>query len=316
MVTTKIIDLINRAQRFLVTAHVNPDGDAIGATLGLTLALREMGKEVTAFNADGVPAVMTFLPGSDQLLSELPENSFFDVAFVLDAGEIERPGLDVTRLCRTLVNIDHHPHSDFGDLRLVDTRASATAVLIYRLLRESGHRISPPVAKALYLGILADTGSFRYASANREAFSVAGELIALGADPWESASSLYESYAPQRMRLLGRVLPTLDISPCGRYASVTMLLDDLRASGALPEHADGFVNYPRAVRGVEVALFFNQVEPDVFKISFRSRGTVDVGAMARQLGGGGHHNAAGARLQGPLDEVRATVAAMLERSLN
>lgn len=316
MVTKKIIDLINREQRFLVTAHANPDGDAIGATLGLTLALQEMDKQVTAFNADGVPEVMAFLPGSKELSQELPEDAFFDAVFVLDAGEPERTGLDVRRMCRTLINIDHHPHSDFGDLRFVDTRASATAVLIYRLLRETGHPISRPVAKALYLGILADTGSFRYSSANPEAFAVAGELIATGIDPWEAASCLYESYAPQRMRLLGRVLPTLDISPCGRYASVTMLLDDLLDSAALPEHADGFVNYPRAIRGVEVALFFNQVEEDVFKISFRSRGTIDVGRIARDLGGGGHHNAAGARLQGPLDEIKKYVAAILDRSLS
>lgn len=311
----KIVEQIAANQRFLVVAHENPDGDAIGSTLGLANALREMGKDVVSFNADAVPEIMRFLPGSKQMVTTLPEASQFDVAFVLDAGDLARTGIPVSKLCKTLINIDHHPHSDFGDICYLDTAASATAVMIHRLLTACDYQLSLDVATPLYLGIISDTGSFRYSSANEEAFQVAGRLIGMGVDTWGIASRLYESLAPERMQLLGLVLPTLQISACGRYASVAMTDEILRLSGASEEHTDGFVNYPRAIRGVEVALFFRQVGKNEFKISLRSRGTIDVGSMARELGGGGHHNAAGAQVTGTLDEARTKVSNLLDRFL-
>ena len=316
MIVQQIIEKIENNQRFLVVAHENPDGDAIGSTLGLTLALRDMGKEVIAYNVDGVPEIMRFLPQSELVVNHLPDNPQFDVIFVLDAGDVERTRLPVKDLCETLINIDHHPHSTFGDLYYLDTTACATAVLIYRLLIACQYPLSLDVAKALYLGILSDTGSFRYSSANQEAFQVAGELVGLGIDPWEISSNLYESYAPERMQLLGLVLPTLQISSCSRYASVVMTMDSLAKSGASAEDADGMVNYPRAIQGVEVALFFNQVSEDLYKISFRSRGTIDVGTLAYKLGGGGHHNAAGAKIKGTLEEVKTAVFQLLDQLLS
>lgn len=307
----QIVEQIRNHRRFLVVAHENPDGDAIGSTLGLATALHEMGKEVVAFNADGVPEILRFLPNWELLTTELAAGAEFDVAFVLDAGALSRTSLPVQDLCRTLINIDHHPHSNFGDICYLDTTASATAVMICRILDACDYQMSLDVATPLYTGILSDTGSFRYSCANQEAFAVAGQLVGMGIDTWQVASSLYESLAHERMRLLGLVLPTLEVSPCGQYASVVMTEDMLEKSGAAEEHTDGFVNYPRAVRGVEVAMFFRQVSESVYKISFRSRGTIDVGGMARKLGGGGHHNAAGATVSGRLEDVRATVAGLL-----
>ena len=163
---------------------------------------------------------------------------------------------------------------------------------------------------------MSDTGSFRYSSANQESFAISGELVGMGVDPWEISSNLYESLAPERMRLLSLVLPTLQISASGRYASVAMSLEVLKKSGASEEHSDGFVNYPRAICGVEVALFFNQISDDLYKVSFRSRGNIDVGTLAHQLGGGGHHNAAGAKISGTLEEVKKTVFPLLDQLLN
>lgn len=308
----QIVEQIKNNQSFLVVAHENPDGDAIGSTLGLANALREMGKEVVALNVDGVPQIMQFLPGWDKLVKELPVDVKFDVAFVLDAGDLVRAAVPVRENCQTLINVDHHPHSNFGDLCFLDVQASATAVLVDRILTACNYSLSLDVAKCLYLGILSDTGSFRYSSANPEAFTVAGRLVGMGLDPWEIASSLYESLAPERMHLLGLVLPTLEISTCGRYASVAMTEEILKKSGAAEEHTDGFVNYPRAISGVEVALFFRQVAADTYKISFRSRGKIDVGLMARKLGGGGHHNAAGAKMSGTLTDVRNEVSRLLD----
>jgi phosphoesterase RecJ-like protein len=315
MILQQIAELIKNNDTFLVLAHEGPDGDAIGSTLGLAQALLENGKDVVAYNVDGLPQSMCFLPGSEMLVSELPADQRFDVAFVLDAGDLNRVGLPVADLCKTMVNIDHHPHSDFGDICYLDIAASATAVLIYRLLKVCAYPVSLEVAKALYLGLLADTGSFRYSSANQEAFSVASDLVGCGVDPWDVASTLYESYPPERMRLLGRVLSSIEVSECGQFASVSMLHQDLIAAGATEEDADGFVNYARAVRGVEVALFFNEIKNGQFKISFRSRGAVDVGKLARELGGGGHHNAAGAKLDGDLATVKASVYQLISQLL-
>lgn len=317
MILNEIVQLLHGARRILIAAHECPDGDAIGSTLALALALRQMGKDVVACNVDGVPDTLSFLPGSALIQTTVAEGEYFDIGFLLDAGELRRAGFPIAEHCETLVNIDHHPHSDFGDIRYVDTAASASAVLIYRLLGACKHEIKIDVAKALYTGLLADTGSFRYSSANQEAFNVAGVLIDLGVDSWEIASNLYESYPLERMKLLGLVLSTLDVSACGRYASVVLSQDFLRQAGTDVEQSDGFINYPRAIKGVEVALFIRQQSDHKYQLSFRSRGKIDVGTLARYLGGGGHHNAAGAIVEADsLDAARAIAYHHLDQLLN
>jgi bifunctional oligoribonuclease and PAP phosphatase NrnA len=304
----QILAAVHDGRRFLVASHENPDGDAIGSTLALTNALRERGKEVVACNQHGVPNDYRFLPGWDSVVTSLSPDASFDVGFVLDAGELKRAGSRIRPACRILINIDHHPHSeDFGEIYYVDERASATGVLVYRLLQAAGWPISLPVATCIDTTLLSDTGSFRYSNADPEAFHVAGEMVALGVDPWAIASGLYESQEECRLRLLGQVLPTLDVSPCGTFAAVTVTEEMIRATGARSEHTDRFINYPRSIRGVEVAIFFRQIGPDRFKVGFRSKGTIDVGALARELGGGGHHNAAGAVVEGPIATVRDLV---------
>ncbi|MDT8420569.1 MAG: bifunctional oligoribonuclease/PAP phosphatase NrnA [Desulfuromonadales bacterium] len=308
-----IVQQIEQGNSFLIASHGSPDGDAIGSTLALALALQQMGKEVVALNVDGVPETFAFLPGADKLVTGIEATRQFDVGFVLDAGELRRAGVPVEDHCKTLINIDHHPHSDFGDICYLDTSASATAALIYRILKACGFPLCLDIATSLYTAILSDTGSFRYSNADPEAFAIAGELVELGIDTWEIASRLYESQPAQRMMLLARVLPTLDISGCGKFASVTMSTEMLEAAGARAEDTDGFVNYPRAIQGVEVAVFFRQISQEQTKVGFRSRGAVDVGEFARKLGGGGHHNAAGVTIDGPLEEVRLAVLRLLER---
>jgi len=301
----QIVKLIADSRTFLIVSHENPDGDAIGSTLALTNALREMGKEVVAYNRDGAPLEYTFLPGLDSVVSTVAENVKFDAGFVLDAGELKRAGTWVRNACRTLVNIDHHPFSeDFGDIYWVDTAASATGVMIYRLLAAIGHPVSLDVAFCIYTAILSDTGSFRYSNADPEAFRVAAEMVDLGVDPWSIASGLYENQDEARLRLLALSLPTLRVSSCGACASLAVTLEMYRLANASEEHTDRFVNYPRSVRGVEVALFFRQLDAQTFKVSFRSKGRIDVGALSRALGGGGHHNAAGATVNGSLEQVQ------------
>lgn len=290
-------------ESFLVAAHESPDGDAVASTLALCNALGEMGKDAVAYNADPVPKKLMFLSGADALVNQI-EKPRFDVGIILDAGELKRARVDVVGLCDCTINIDHHPHSEnFGDIYCVDTSASATAVLIYRILKHMGYRFSPAVAENIYTAILSDTGSFRYSSANGEAFSIAAEMVECGVDPWKVAGGLYESQEEERLRLLARALATLQVSACGRIAATYATRQMFADTGATPELSDSFVNYPRSIHGVEVAVFLRELENGAFKLSMRSKGAVDVGALGRELGGGGHHNAAGAEMHGDIDQV-------------
>jgi len=308
----QLVALLADNRRFLVVSHESPDGDAIASTLALANALREQGKEVVALNHDGVPGDYQFLPGWERVVTCVPADSRFDVAFVLDAGELRRAGAWIRGVCRTLVNIDHHPHSeDFGDLYWVDPAASATGVMVYRLLQAAGWPVSSEVATCIYTTILSDTGSFRYSNADPEAFRVAGEMVALGVDPWQIASGLYESQEEVRLRLLALALPTLEVASCGLFAAITVTSEMLAVTGATAEHTDRFINYPRSIRGVEVAIFLRQLGPASFKVGFRSKGTIDVGALSREFGGGGHHNAAGAVIDQELPVVRDLIFSRL-----
>lgn len=311
-----ILKTIEAGQSFLVASHEGPDGDAIASTLALTLALRSLGKDVVAYNCDGVPDSLTFLPGAATIRTTLGPSESFDVGFILDAGELRRAGADLVQRCTLLVNIDHHPFSEhFSPLHLVDEKASATGALVYRLLQEGNIPLSQEIAFCVYTAILADTGSFRYANADAEAFRVAGEMIALGVNPWDAAAGLYENQPELRLRLLARALGTLTLSSCGRYGSVSVTTEMFVATGARAEHTDGFVNYPRSISGVEVGLLFRQIGPDQFKVGFRSKGRIDVGAISREFGGGGHHNAGGAQLEGDLDSVRNRVFQRVDQLL-
>ncbi|GAB4556975.1 MAG: bifunctional oligoribonuclease/PAP phosphatase NrnA [Geothermobacteraceae bacterium] len=313
---TAIIDLIRNRNRFLVAAHGKPDGDALAATLALVNALRRIGKQVVAYNQDPVPKDLEFLPGSHAVVSHLDDGRRFDVGFILDAGSLDRAGSHLADHCDRLVNIDHHPFSEIaGALNYVDTGASATGVMVWRILEEMGYDFDPDVATCIYTAVLADTGSFRYSNADREAFEVAGRMVDLGVNPWEISSRLYESQPEERLHLLGMALGTLEVSPCGRFASIVVTEDMYRMTGANAEHTDRFINYPRSIEGVEVAIFYRQVGRREYKVGFRSAGRIDVGELARRLGGGGHHNASGALAEGTIELVKARVSNMIEEAL-
>lgn len=316
MIPDQLLEAIKQGQTFLVASHESPDGDAIGSTLALTLALREMGKEVVAYNRHGVPKEYRFLPGHETLVNEVEPGRKFDVGFVLDAGELKRAGAWIRECCDCLVNIDHHPHSeDFGDVYYLDVEASATGVMVHRVLEQLRHPTSEDVAICVYTAILSDTGSFRYSNSNQEAFRVAGEMVPLGVDPWAISSGLYESQDEERLRLLALALPTLKVSASGAYASIAVTLDMYAATRSSAEHTDRFINYPRSVNGVEVAIFFRQIDSGTFKVGFRSKGNVDVGGLAREMGGGGHHNAAGATVEGSLETVESWVFTRVDEIL-
>jgi len=313
-----ICRVLREKDRFLIACHENPEGDAIGSELALALALRKMGKTATVLNADPVPGNLLFLPGAGTVVFA-EDGSKYDVAVVVDCGSPDRTGrvAQELRKCPLLVNIDHHrTNGDLGELALVDPDAAATGLLIYRVLSAMGYEIGLDVATNIYVAVLTDTGSFHYGSSSPEAFEVAGEMVRRGVDPWAVAEQVYETQSALRLRLLGRVLDSLEIAADGRVACVTTMREDLREFASGKDALEGFINYPRSIVGVEVAVSFREEEGSVFRVSFRSKGRVDVSAVAARFGGGGHRNAAGCTVPGTLSDVKKRVLETLAAALS
>jgi phosphoesterase RecJ-like protein len=313
-----ICRVLREKDRFLIACHENPEGDAIGSELALALALRKMGKTATVLNADPVPANLLFLPGAGTVVFS-EDGSRYDVAVVVDCGSPERTGRvgPELRKCPLLVNIDHHrSNGDLGELALVDPDAAATGLLVHRVLSAMGYEIGLDVATNIYVAILTDTGSFHYGSSSPEAFEVAGGMVRRGVDPWAVAEQVYETQSALRLRLLGRVLESLEVSADGKVACITTMREDLREFGAGKDALEGFINYPRSIVGVEVAVSFREEEGGLFRVSFRSKGRADVSAVAARFGGGGHRNAAGCSVQGSLADARKRVLEALAAVLS
>lgn len=312
-----ICRVFRERDRFLIACHENPEGDAIGSELALALALRKTGKTATILNSDSVPETLRFLPGTDTVRHD-EDGSRYEVAVILDCGSPERTGRVGAELrkCPLAVNIDHHvTNGRHGDLCLIDPAAAATGVLIHRILTKMKIPIDPSIAVHLYVSILTDTGSFRYSNANPEAFEIAGEMVRRGVDPWAVSEKVYETQSRERIGLLGRVLSTLEFAGDGKIAAITTMRRDLEEFRLRKDSLEGFINYPRSIAEVEVAVAFREEENGEFRVSFRSKGRVDVSAVASGFGGGGHRNASGCSLQGALPEAKRRVFEALEKAL-
>lgn len=312
----QIIGEIKKGKTFLVSSHVNPEGDAVGSSLALALGMRQLGKDVTVYLPDRVPEIFRFLPSADKVVSRL--DGTYDATFVVDCGQMDRLGREFNNIDEKgkIINIDHHPtNNGFGDINILEPGASATGEIVFDLLKAIPVVITIDMATNIYTAILTDTGSFRYSSATPRAFQIAGELVAKGVDPWGIAQRVYESYPAKRFRLLGEVLETLEVTSSRKVASLIVTQEMLDKTGADKELTDGFVNFARAVEGVEVAVLFRESGPGVCKVSFRSRGRCDVSQIAEVFGGGGHRNAAGCEIKGPLEEVKAKVLKAINKQL-
>jgi bifunctional oligoribonuclease and PAP phosphatase NrnA len=306
----RISELIDRHRVFLITAHERLDGDALGSELALCHILRSLGKEATVYNQDQTPENYRFLPASDRIVHELPPLEPFEVAFILDSSELERVGREHGKIAAipTLANIDHHiSNAGFCEAALVDPLASSTGEMLCRLVSHMGLAVSREAATCLYTAILTDTGGFRYGNTGRGTLLAAADLVSAGADPQWISENVYETNPPAKLRLLAAVLPTLSIDEEGRVGSLTVTQQAMAAAGAEPEHTDGFVDLPRSIRGVDVSILFAELPDGRFKVSLRSKGTVDVERVARACGGGGHMNAAACRLEGDIAEIRQRV---------
>lgn len=320
-----ILGLIKEAKRVLISSHENPDGDAVGSMLGLGLGLEQMGKEVVFYNKDGVPEILRFLPRSDRIGNSIDDiKGTFDLAFAVDCTGTGRAGGEFEEFLESgrggkVVIMDHHQtNSSSADYHLLDPRASSTGIIIYSVLKLLPVEIDSDIAKNLYTTIIGDTGSFRYSNTNPETFRVAADLVERGADPAEISEALFESEPLRKLKLIGLVLPTLEVSGDKKIASVYVDRNMYLQSGACREDSEGIVNIPRSIKGVEVAAFFREEsgkDGQSWKVSLRSKGDVDVAKIAEGFGGGGHRKAAGCSLGGSLEHVKKTMFGAIEEAL-
>ncbi len=306
----KIAEVIHSGTTFLITSHVRPDGDALGSELALYHILRDMGKKAVVYNQDVTPAIYAFLPGADEIVHSLGAVDRFDAAFVLDCSDISRVGDEQGKVgsIQKVVNIDHHVSTGtFSKILLTDSQASSTGEMIHRLLRHMGVTITEDIATNIYTAIITDTGSFQYSNTGSATFRAAADLIEKGADCRYIAKNIYETKPAVQIRLMGKVLDTLQLYQGGKVGVISVTQEMLRMEGALPEHTEGLVDMVRSIQGVEVAVCCYELSEKRFKVSLRSKEDTDVSRIAGTLGGGGHKNASACRVEGDLETARERV---------
>jgi len=312
----EIIKAIQKANTILVVTHVFPDADALGSQLGLSNILEGMGKKVFRYSEEPVSYLYNFLPDCEKLICELPDLSQVDCAIVLDCGDRFRLGkaLDALLTIHPMIVVDHHAgHKEFGDLRWVQSGRASTGDMVYELTKALIAEISLEAAYCLYAAIVADTGSFKYSSTTATTFTIAGALVARGVNPEQVATKLFDNFTESRLHLLQTVLSTLELYADGKLAMITATQQMFEQCGAGPDDAESFINYPRSLTSVKVAVFLKEKEGSI-GVSMRSKGNqYDVAEVARKLGGGGHRNAAGCKFRNgeTLAEVRDQIFALL-----
>jgi phosphoesterase RecJ-like protein len=305
VVPETLLARLRAAPRLVLSSHSNPDGDAIGSELGLARILGALGKEVTIWNLHPTPPVYGRLPGAAAIHvgtdrpAGFPDR--FDLGVVLECPTLDRTGLEAQLHEIPLVNIDHHlGNGGYGVEQWIDTSRPAVGVMVADLASALGAPLDADTAACLFVALVTDTGGFRFGNATPEAFEAAAGLVRAGAGVERTSQWLYESQSEGSVRLLGTMISTLERHLEGRVATAHITLEAIAASGAAPGDTEGLIDTLRAIDGVEAVALFRSLGADEWKVSLRSRGEVDVQAVARREGGGGHRNAAGCRFHGPI----------------
>ena len=318
----EIAAVLSPGRRVALTTHVNADGDGVGSEVALWHLLTARGLQTAIANPTPIPERFHFLVprGADHSERAEREIESADVVIVLDISDTSRLG-DLARSIRhshSVACIDHHVSGGSlpGGPRLVAPEAAATAELVFDLASALEWPLSPEAARALYVGILTDTGAFRFANTTPRVLHVAGALLERGVEPESIYESVYASAPEGRVRLMTEVLQTLVVEGERGLAWVTVPPDALHRHGTTADDLDGIVEYPRSIAGVRLALLFRQLANGRVKVSFRSLGDVDVAELAHRFGGGGHRKAAGASLDGTLAEAQGKILAAAREYLN
>jgi phosphoesterase RecJ-like protein len=309
----EIAKAIGKYNNFLITSHINPEGDSLGSQLALAGLLRSLGKGFAIVNNNKVPDHYRFLPGADMIQDKVDINGEgFDAAIVLDCPNLKRTGRvkGMVKKAGYIINMDHHvSNENFGDLNWVAKDASSTGEMIYMLYKALGSGITREIALSLYISILTDTGSFNYNNTSSVTHEIISELMGYGIEPYNVAESVYGNKTLRAMKLLGKTLLGLKLAADGKIAYASVRRADFRRTKTAPHDCEDFVNFARSIKGVYVALFFREdtKKRNQFHVSFRSRKKVDVNRVASHFGGGGHAAASGCVLKGSFESVRARV---------
>ena len=316
----EIAAILRTRQRFVVISHARPDGDALGCTLAMTLCLRELGKDVTAWNEDGVPEKFRYLPGSELVTQPPADPQTFDVAVVLDNAVENRAGTARTAIAHAdvWINIDHH-HTNprFGDFAYVDATAPAAGQVLYELFRQCDLPLTYEMADNLFAAISTDTGSFQYPSTTARTYEIAADLIRLGVNVGDLSQKMYESYPRRRLELLRALLNVLRLTSRDRVASFALSAETARTLGIQPEDNEGLIDSIRSIDTVVAAAFFEELGDGKIRISLRSKSPkIDVSKICGLFGGGGHKLAAGARTPGTLAAVQEKVLQALDHEFD
>jgi len=306
-----VLHQIEQRDRFVLTSHARPDGDAIGSALACCQVLRAMGKQADVVLHDGVPRIYRALPFAGQVLQADRVGGNYEAAIILECDSIHRTRLEGLE-DRFLISIDHHVSGrPFAHVNWIDPHAVATGEMVFRLAREAGAPFSPEIATCLYTALMTDTGSFMFQGTNEHTFALARELVLAGADPSHCARSIYFAHSVAKMRLLGEALRTLNTEGNIGWTWVTRAQMDL--CGAKEEDCEGLVNYVLSIGEVEIAALFRELRDGHFRVSLRSKGKVDVARVAEGFGGGGHPCASGCSVDGPLAHAVRQVLDHLHR---
>jgi phosphoesterase RecJ-like protein len=310
-----IREAILQRDRFVVTSHARPDGDAIGSQVAMAYALRQLGKDVLMVGADPAPPQFQTFPGVSDIRVASAVDGHFDAVIVMECGDLSRTGVEGLDKY-FVINIDHHPgNKSYGALNWFDPGAAACSEMVFDLIEALGVTLTPEIATHIYIAILTDTGGFHFSHITPRTFEICRRCAEAGADPQAIARAVYDSGTMGRLRLMGAVLHNLEFEAGGRAVVAALTLKLLQETGATHEDSDGLINIPLNVKDIQAVAFLKEIAPDSFRVSLRSKGSVDVNRVANVFGGGGHKNAAGCTVNGPYPDVRAKLLVELKQAL-
>ena len=299
---SQVVELIENKHKFGITTHIKPDGDGVGSSLGLCWLLRSLGKSAEVVVRGEVPLAYRSLPGADEIRDIEKIDTDYDAVFVIECSDVQRPGI-VGLDEQFTVNIDHHATSEhFGTVNWIDSTASAVGEMIYNLVKAIGGRVTREIAECVYMALVTDTGSFHFSNTTDRTLKVASELIKAGAKPAAISEAVYNNYPWSRIELMRQVLGTVRRDESGKVASLRQTLKMREQAGAVDGDNNGFVNIPLAAREILACVYMREVGENVYRVSLRSKGDINVAKVAERWGGGGHRNAAGLRIEGDWDE--------------
>jgi len=299
LISKKIIE----SERIAITSHLRPDGDSICTSLALSFMGELLGKEVAIINRDNTPFPFNNFPDIEKIQIGKIAPQHFDMIIFLECANVSRSGQDnLDNYFK--VNIDHHHSNDYyADINWVNPDASAVGEMIYELGEKLNIQFTPQIANLLYSAIVSDTGSFQFSNTTAKSFGVCHKLVTHGADPIKVSDLLFNNNLPEKIKLLGQVLSTLQMNKKGNIAVITMFKQDLRSLNLREIDTEDITTIARSIKGLELVLFFKEMEKDTFRISIRSKDTANAALVAEKFGGGGHLHAAGFTVTGKYEKL-------------